>query len=168
MIRELFFAFIIIAFCVVMHTTCLVIFFDWLLRQRPMIEKHSSMMTYALLLIVLFAGVILLHLGETGIWAWFYHQRGLFADYETAFYFSLGSYTTIGYGDVVLPQRWRLLGGLEGLSGVLLCGLSTAFIFAIVYALFQIRIQKQSRSGKPTVAERVLSKIPAIRRSREG
>src|SRR6201988_3136747 len=136
MIRELFFAFIIIAFCVVMHTTCLVIFFDWLLRQRPMIEKHSSMMTYALLLIVLFAGVILLHLGETGIWAWFYHQRGLFADYETAFYFSLGSYTTIGYGAVVLPQRWRLLAGPEGLSGVLICGLFNPFFFFFCFFSF--------------------------------
>ena len=168
MIRELFFAFIIIVFCVVVHTTSMVILFDWLLRQREFIEKHSSIMTDALLLIVVFSVVILLHLGETGIWAWFFLKRGLFADYETSFYFSLGSYTTIGYGDVVLPQRWRLLGGLEGISGVLLCGLSTAFIFAIVNALFQIRIRKQSQSGKPTVAERVLSKLPAIRRSREG
>ena len=74
----------------------------------------------------------------------YYYMRGLFSDYETAFYFSLGSYTTIGYGDVLLPQRWRLLGGLEGISGVLLCGLSTAFIFAIVNGLFQIRIQKRA------------------------
>jgi Ion channel len=142
MARELFIAFIIVAVCVVMHTTGMLLLVDWLLRQRPLLEQRSSLLIFALLLILVFAVIILLHLAETGIWAAFYYWRGLFADYETSFYFSLGSYTTIGYGDVVLPQRWRLLGGLEGVSGVLLCGLSTAFIFAIVNALFQIRMQK--------------------------
>jgi len=153
MIRELFFAFIVIAACVVVHTTSMVIFFDWLVRQRPRIEKRSGMMADSLLLISVFALTVVLHLVNTGLWAGFYYKRHLFEDYETSFYFSLGSYTTIGYGDVVLPQRWRLLGGLEGVSGVLLCGLSTAFLFAIVNALFQIRIQKQSQSFNPKVAE---------------
>ena len=144
MVRELFFAFIIVAVCVVIHTTGMVIFVDWLLGHRAFFEQRSSILLFTLLLILVFAVVILLHLTETGIWAAFYYGRGLFADYETSFYFSLGSYTTIGYGDVVLPQRWRLLGGLEGVSGVLLCGLSTAFIFAIVNALFQIRMQKSN------------------------
>jgi len=145
MLRELAFAFLLVAVCVVIHTAGLVIFFDWLLKQRAMIEQHSSMLSYALLLILVFAVTILLHLADTAIWAAFYYSRHLFADFETSFYFSVGSYTTIGYGDVVLPQRWRLLGGIEGVSGVLLCGLSTAFIFAVVNALFQIRIQKQSK-----------------------
>jgi voltage-gated potassium channel len=144
MLRELFFAFIIIAVCVVIHTIGMVVLFDWLLRKRSVIEKHSSLLSHALLLILVFGIVILLHLGETGIWAAFYYERGLFEDFETSFYFSLGSYTTIGYGDVVLPQRWRLFGGLEGISGVLLCGLSGAFIFVVVNALFQIRIQNKS------------------------
>src|SRR3954447_22441797 len=142
MARELFIAFIIVSVCVVIHTTGMLVLVDWLLSHRPVLEQRSSILIVGLLLILVFAVVILLHLAETGIWAAFYCWRGLFADGETAFYFSLGSYTTIGYGDVVLPQRWRLLGGLEGVSGVLLCGLSTAFIFAIVNALFQIRMQK--------------------------
>jgi hypothetical protein len=144
MLKELAFAFLMVAVCVVIHTTGLVIFFDWLAKQRPMIEQRSSILSYALLLILVFVVIIFLHLADTGIWAAFYYWRNLFVDFETSFYFSLGSYTTIGYGDVVLPQRWRLLGGIEGVSGVLLCGLSTAFIFAVVNALFQIRIQKQS------------------------
>jgi hypothetical protein len=54
------------------------------------------------------------------------------------------SYTTIGYGDVILPQNWRLLGAIEGVSGVLLCGVSTAFIFAVLNAMIKIRIRQQS------------------------
>ena len=38
--------------------------------------------------------------------------------------------TTLGYGDLVLPHKWRLLGPVEGLTGILMCGLSTGFFFA--------------------------------------
>jgi voltage-gated potassium channel len=144
-LRELFVAFGIVAVCVVIHVIGMVSLIEWLLDQRTTLERKTGMTQFSLLLIVIFAIVILLHLAETAIWAAFYSWRHLFPDYETSLYFSLGSYTTIGYGDVVLPQRWRLLGGIEGVSGVLLCGLSTAFIFAIVNALFQIRMQKRAR-----------------------
>lgn len=145
MLRELGFAFAIVTICVLMHTTGMVMLIEWLLGRRARFERQPRKTHYTLLLIAVFAVIILLHLAETAIWAAFYSWHNLFADYETSFYFSLGSYTTIGYGDVVLPRRWRLLGGIEGVSGVLLCGLSTAFIFAIVNALFQIRMQQRIR-----------------------
>jgi voltage-gated potassium channel Kch len=97
----------------------------------------------SMLMFILFSGIMLLHVGETTIWAAFYHRRELFPDFETSLYFSLVSYTTIGYGDVLLPQRWRLLGALEGVSGVLLCGISTAFIFAVMNAMFKARIRAE-------------------------
>jgi hypothetical protein len=46
------------------------------------------------------------------------------------------TYTTVGYGDLVLPEQWRLLGPVEGLTGILMCGLSTGFFFALVSRLF--------------------------------
>ncbi|HEX3186311.1 MAG TPA: potassium channel family protein, partial [Pyrinomonadaceae bacterium] len=85
---------------------------------------------------------------ETSLWATFYYARGLFQDFETSLYFSLVTYGTMGFGDVVLPQRWRLLSGIEGISGVLLCGLSGAFIFAVINALFQRRMQLRSSPVK--------------------
>jgi hypothetical protein len=51
---------------------------------------------------------------------------------EASFYFSGVTYTTIGYGDLVLSQEWRLFGPLEGLTGILMCGLSAAFFFIVV------------------------------------
>ena len=83
----------------------------------------------------------MLHLIENCIWAAFYRGNGLFENFETSLYFSLATSTTIGYGDVVLPEKWRLLGSFQGISGVLLCGLSTAFLFSVVNSLFQLRIQ---------------------------
>ena len=133
----------IVAVCVVIHTTGLVILAEQLLDRRAWLERHPGMMQHSLLLIPVFTVIIMLHLVETAIWGLFYQWSGLFPDYETSFYFSLSSYTTIGYGDVLLPQRWRLLGGIEGVSGVLLCGVSTAFIFVIVNELIQIHTRQR-------------------------
>jgi hypothetical protein len=147
-LTELAFAFAIMAVCVVIHSATLVNFSAWLITKRPNPEQGHAMLLYSLMLILSFFVLILLHLVETGIWAGFYYWRGLFPDFETSLYFSLGTYTTIGYGDVVLPQRWRMLGGIEGLSGVLLCGLSAAFVFALVNSAFQLRVQQRAAKAQ--------------------
>lgn len=142
MLRELLIAFGIVAICVVIHAGGIAIFAQFLSNRFPP-EHLVATSRQAFLLIVVFAMVMTLHLIETGIWATFYYWNHHFEDFETALYFSLGTYSTIGYGDVVLPQRWRLLGGIEGISGVLLCGLSGAFIFAVVNVLYQARLQQR-------------------------
>lgn len=142
MMRELLIAFGIVALCVFVHIGSIMFSAQFLLLRFSELDGLSTTTRQALLLLFVFVLVITLHVLEIGIWAMFYYWRGLFPDFETALYFSFGSYSTIGYGDIVLPQRWRLLGGIEGLSGVLLCGLSGAFVFAVVNALFQRRIQR--------------------------
>jgi voltage-gated potassium channel Kch len=64
-------------------------------------------------------------------------------DAQTAFYFSGVTYTTVGYGDVVLPERWQLVGAIEGLTGILMCGLSTGFFFAVVSRLLNRAVRAQ-------------------------
>lgn len=142
MTRELLTASGIVAICVVVHIGSIMFIAQLLLFRFSEREGFATTTRQARLLLFVFALVISLHVVEIGIWATFYYWRGLFPDFETALYFSFGTYSTIGYGDVVLPQGWRLLGGVEGLSGVLLCGLSAAFIFAVVNTLFQSRFQR--------------------------
>ena len=76
--------------------------------------------------------LLLLHLAEISVWALFYWWQKCLPDAESSFYFSGVTYTTLGYGDLVLPKEWRLLGPVEGLTGILMCGLSTGFFFAVV------------------------------------
>ena len=76
--------------------------------------------------------LVVLHLAEISIWALFYQWRGFFPDAESAFYFSASTYTTLGYGDVVLPREWRMLAPVEALTAILMCGLSTGLFFALV------------------------------------
>lgn len=138
MIRELLYAFLVVGICVLVHTAALVVCGGWLVKRRDLIATNYNRVNQVAVLLGVCIFIILLHLFETGIWAFFFWYKDLFPNFETALYFSMGSYTTIGYGDIVLPKTWRLLGAVEGLSGVLLCGLSTAFIFAVVHALFQV------------------------------
>ena len=120
---------------------------EWLLHRRDRLEETRGSIGFGVILLILFSLIMLLHLTEASLWAVFYYKRGLFVDLETSLYFSLGSYTTIGFGDVLLPQRWRLLAGIEAIAGVLLCGVSTAFIFAITTAMVQMRIRKSGKQA---------------------
>lgn len=162
MLTEVVFAFAILAVCVVLHSSGLVILFEWLTARRSAIEHGTTTANYTLLLIFTFSIITLLHLSETCVWAAFYYWRRLFPDFETALYFSLSSYTTIGYGDVLLPHSWRLLGGIEGISGVLLSGLSTAFVFALVNTIFRLRIEQREVARQKAV-QAASARVSAMR-----
>jgi voltage-gated potassium channel len=92
---------------------------------------------YSAALLVRFTNVIIvLHLSQILLWAGFYRWNCL-RSWESAFYFSAASYSTVGYGDLVLPHMWRTLGPVESVTGVLMCGLSVSGLFAIVTYLVQ-------------------------------
>jgi len=141
MLSEVLIALIFVSLCMLLHLFGLLFLANRLLRHREYFEETASMSQLGFVLILLFSLILVLHLAETCLWALLYYMRGLFPEFETSLYFSLGTYTTIGYGDVVLPKSWRLLGAIEVISGVLLCGVSTAFLFTILNAMFQIRVR---------------------------
>jgi hypothetical protein len=90
-----------------------------------------------LLMAQLVGVLLLLHLAEAVVWALFYVLIGALPDLETAAYFSLTSYTTVGYGDVVLPQAWRLLGPIEAAVGVLMLGWSTGILVLVIGVIYR-------------------------------
>ena len=75
--------------------------------------------------------VIVLHGIVILLWAGGYRCLCL-PSWESAFYFSASSYATVGYGDVILPAKWRLLGPLESMVGMLMAGVSIGLLFAAV------------------------------------
>ena len=97
-------------------------------------------------LLCLIGTIVLLHLMQVGLWAAVFWQSGELPTLETAVYFSLVTYTTIGFGDVVLRPPWRLLSGIEGLTGILLIGWSTAFAFAVVSRMYELWRQRHKPS----------------------
>lgn len=91
------------------------------------------------------AGITLLalaaHIIEIAMWAVVFGLCAEFPNFATAFYASAENYTTLGYGDLVMSATWRLLEPLEAADGMLMFGVSTAMIFAIIHRLIQTRLQ---------------------------
>jgi len=111
---------------------------------RGLERSHSTSISLWLIrrtLLRIIWWLVVLHLAEIAIWGLFYHWRGCFSDTETAFYFSASTYTTLGYGDVLLAKPWRMLGAIESLMGVLMFGLSTGYFFIVVGRIYQSRAE---------------------------
>jgi Ion channel len=89
----------------------------------------------------------LLHLMQIGLWALTILMCGEASTFANAFYFSAQNYTALGYGDVILSERWRLLGPLEAINGLLLFGLSTAVMFAVMSRLITTRLHLHKMDG---------------------
>jgi Ca2+/Na+ antiporter len=139
MIINLFSALCLMSLCVTVHAIGLSGAIQWLRRRRTHVDMHFWPSIWILIRVA--AWIILLHLVQIAIWAIFYAWQQALPDLHSAFYFSIVTYTTTGYGDIVLPPEWRLAGGIEALTGILMCGLSTGFFFAILLRLFGIRTE---------------------------
>ena len=83
------------------------------------------------------------HLGEIALWAFTLEACGAVRDISSAIYSSAGAYTTSG-SDVVLPPQWKLLGPFEAVAGMLMFGVSTAFIFAVILRLVQAKFETEN------------------------
>jgi hypothetical protein len=101
-------------------------------RLRAVSDSMQEFWRGTWVFILVAAWIILLHLFEVVVWAAFYFWKDAMPDMSSALYFSAVTYTTTGYGDLVLPAEWRLIGGIEALTGILMCGWSTGFFFAVV------------------------------------
>ena len=119
------------------------------------VDKHGPIYS-ATLVVESTVAIVLLHGLAIFLWASFYRLR-CFPSWEIAFYFSASSYSTVGYGDVVLPSAWRLLGPLESVTGVLMCGISVSVLFALVTRLLDRDIR--TLGGKEQMGN--LSPAPA-------
>jgi hypothetical protein len=136
MVGRLTIALALMALCVTIHAAGVSGALRRLRRTGASVQTFWSSLG---LFITLAIWMVLLHLSEITVWAWAYVRAGALADMQTALYFSAVTYTTTGYGDIVLPPKWRLDGGVEALTGILMCGWSTGFFFAIVNRLYEAR-----------------------------
>ncbi len=129
MILRLLIAWCLLAICVALHASGVTLALRWL-RRSPVPAQRFWVWTWVFIRVA--GWVILVHLTEIALWAGAYFAAGAMPDVHSAFYFSGVTYTTTGYGDLVLPHDWRLVGAIEALTGILMCGWSTGFFFAVV------------------------------------
>jgi hypothetical protein len=84
--------------------------------------------------------LIVIHLFQIGLWGLFFWWQHCFLDIGSSLYFAGSTYTTLGYGDLVLPAEWRQFGPLTALTGMLSAGLSVGLFVAVVGAVYQSAI----------------------------
>jgi Ion channel len=130
MIGDLALGTVVISATVLIHTVGLIAVTNMMSYVRGWfrLHRHEAGRTAALVATVL--ALFVVHALEIWLWAFVYLGLGALSTLDTAIYFSITTFATIGYGDVVLPDAWRLLGSLEGISGLLLIGWSTAYLVA--------------------------------------
>lgn len=89
------------------------------------------------ILLIASLGIFAIHTVEIWLYAFLYLLLGTVQNFEVSLYFSTVTYASIGYGDVLLGSDWRILGAIEGATGVIMLGWSTAFLVSL---LSQLRI----------------------------
>ncbi|WP_419192524.1 ion channel [Kolteria novifilia] len=132
---------------VAVHAGGSMVIFTWLERVVPERLERMSKLHNLALLISLFLVILALHVIEITLWAFFYDYVDCFDDFKTSLYYSFTAYTTTGFGDVVLPRQWQLVGAIEGCVGILLFGWSTAFTWAFIHQFLTER-HRRSRQGE--------------------
>jgi hypothetical protein len=145
MLKLLLLLFVLVSACVVIHGLGMILGLRWLGRAWPRHGHHFSLWESFRVLIQVVYGLLLLHLLQIIVWAACYQWNGCFPDFETAFYYSATSYSTVGFGDVIPPGNWRILGAVEAVTGILMFGWSTGVLFSVVNHL-QERFNEHRKS----------------------
>ena len=90
---------------------------------------------------------IFLHAIEAGIWAAAYRFLGALPDSKSAILYSLSAITTYGHSEIFLAERWRLMGALEALNGIILIGLTTALMYGLIQRVWPV--ENRALPGMP-------------------
>ena len=135
--RQAYAAIALVTLTIVLHSTGITALIQWVKAHLPTQDGGRPSRVGSTVLMVRLTGLMVcIHILEILLWAMLYRWK-CFATWEAAFYFSTGTYSTVGTGEVMLQQPWRQLGPIESLTGVLMCALSASFLFAVVTRLVE-------------------------------
>ncbi|HXZ68991.1 MAG TPA: potassium channel family protein, partial [Alphaproteobacteria bacterium] len=158
-----------LAFATVMVATTVFVHFWGLLGLTALMGQgggrlrlHEGRARQAVLIVLTVFGLFGLHTIEIWLYGALYSGLGEFKNFEEALYFSTTTFVTIGYGDIVLSPRWRLIAAIEGANGLILIGWSTAFLMTVTTRLRLLehawldrteRLKQKEAAGQPPQAE---------------
>jgi hypothetical protein len=131
---------IVVVLCTIMiHALALGATVTLVRREQRLGLAGESFGTDLAIVVVAILIAFAAHLIEIAVWAGLFLICGEFTEFGAAFDHSAVNYTTLGYGNVVMTPSWRLLGPLEAADGMLMFGVTTAMIFAVIQRLLRTR-----------------------------
>ena len=134
---------ILVCMTVLVHAVALDRLMKFLAQAGPAFYRRFYRHWKAPMLIVTALGVFCAHIVQIWLWAIFYISVTEFESFEEALYFSTSTFTTVGYGDIVLDESWRLISSFQSANGFLLFGWSTAFIFEVMSKLYETDVLRK-------------------------
>lgn len=148
MLRQILFGAGINIANIAVHAIAMVV----ILRSRRTV--HASVPSHPMLrlIVIMIAAVSILmaaHVLEITVWSIAYRLVGVAPEGSDTLYFAFVNYTTLGYGDVIPVARWRLLGPMAAMNGILLFGWSTAVIFQVLWTTISGEGFRKSLEGDP-------------------
>lgn len=139
--------------CLVMEavfvTLCLRYYTSHYQRFKDAGRSRKSLALNILLLGIVMLLMLLGNFAQMIIWAALFVLLGEFEEVATALYYSAVNFATLGYGDIVMTERWRLLGPLEAANGILMFGVSTAVMTAAVMDVIKHNIAELKQNERP-------------------
>jgi hypothetical protein len=135
----------LIALCVVIHVIGLGLMNEYVINLMSALSSHGRFLARFAIFIGLVALLTTaLHALEAMIWAVAYRLLGVLPDIKSAMLYSLSALTTYGHASQILEPRWEMMGAIEALNGVLLFGLTTAFLFAVIQRVWPLGSRRET------------------------
>ena len=123
--------------CLVIHVIVLAASVPILKQQGLLAAARNAIFQMTLLTTIMLIAIVVAHALQIWLWAIIWILTDAVADLNTAIYFSTVTYTTLGYGDVILSPEWRIFATFSAVAGLLTFGISTAFLVGLIGLLFQ-------------------------------
>lgn len=135
MLIDLLLASAMVTWTVIVHFTGLLLLIRFLNAGGHRFRPYHSLFGQGVLVVTVVLGLFAIHTVEIWSYALCYWWLGALTSFEEALYFSTVTFTTIGYGDIVMGEQWRLFASIEGANGLILFGWSTAFLISLMRQL---------------------------------
>jgi hypothetical protein len=123
--------------CLVIHVIVLAASVPILKQQGLLAAARNAIFQMTFLTTIMLIAIVVAHALQIWLWAIIWILTDAVADLNTAIYFSTVTYTTLGYGDVILSPEWRIFATFSAVAGLLTFGISTAFLVGLIGRLFQ-------------------------------
>jgi hypothetical protein len=139
----------LIVITVIFHVIGLVFINERVIRAKRVLKKRRDfLVAFAAILGAATLAAILLHAIEAAVWAGVYERLGALPDGKSALLYSLSAMTTYGHERLTLASHWQLMGSLEALNGMILFGVTTAFLYGMIRELLADRAGSRT-IGRP-------------------
>ncbi len=126
---------VVLSACAVIHVGLLSILIEALDHLGRWATRYRRVFRTGIVTGAAFALIVASHTVQVWLWAAVLIYIGAFEYLYDSLYFSLVTYTTVGYGDVVLPVEFRVFGAFGGVTGILCFGISTAYLVSLINSL---------------------------------